>query len=205
MPPRSHLTPIKVEELQEEPTIDHALIEGGLVVDDVLSHGMIDASILDGLMIIGGNADAVIFRNVEMQRCDWSNTTAESSSWSKVLVDGCKLTGTQLNLAVMKDVSFTDCRADLIQLQNAKLQRTSFRHCNLQHAYFNGAKLPKTIFEACDLTGADFSNADIRGSDLRRSKIDGIRIGPEQLRDVIVTQDQALYLASLLGLVVRDS
>jgi hypothetical protein len=45
--------------------------------------------------------------------------------------------------------------------------------------------------------------ASVSGVDFRNSDLDGIRIGPEQLRGVIVTPDQALYLAGAMGLDIR--
>ncbi|MCO5223794.1 MAG: pentapeptide repeat-containing protein [Thermomicrobiales bacterium] len=64
--------------------------------------------------------------------------------------------------------------------------------------------MPGTIFEGSNLTGADFSGADITGSDLRRAIIEDIHIASDQLRNVIVTSDQALYLTRLFGLDVRE-
>lgn len=204
IPARTELTPISKSEFDYEMTIERGLLVDVVVADNRFHHGMIDKSRLDGVTVAGANADGIIVRHTELTRCDWSNTSVESSSWSDTIFDGCKLTGTVFNRAVFKNVELIDIRADLAQFQHAKFQGVRFENCNLQHAFFNGAKLPKTVFAGCDLTGVDFSGATITGSDLRRSKIDGIKIGPEQLKGVIVTQDQALYLAGLSGLVVRD-
>lgn len=202
--PRTALEPVRIDAIGDEPTIENALITGGPLVDARLRNGFIEHSILDRVVAIEATADAMIVRHVRMEQCDWSNTTAESASWTTTFADGCKLTGTKLNRARLKDVTFRECRADFAQFQQAKLERVSFENCNLKHAFFNDATMPDTVFAGCDLSEADFSNATMKGCDLRRARINDIRIAPEQLKGVIVTPDQALYLAGLLGLVIRD-
>lgn len=202
--PRNALDHIRIETIEHEPTVENALIAGGPLVDSRLRNGLLEHSILDSIMVIEANADAMIVRHVRMERCDWSNSSIESASWTTTFVEGSKLTGAKLNRATLKDVTFRECRADFAQFQQAKLVRVIFENCNLKHAYFNDATMPKTVFSGCDLSEADFSHAKMKGCDLRRSRIDGIRIAPEQLASVIVTPDQALYLAGLLGLDIRD-
>lgn len=204
IPQKNELTPIGPADFDYELTIERGLLADAVIEDDRFRHGMIDRSRLDGVAIAGANADGLIVRHTALERCDFSNASMESSSWSDAEFAGCKLTGTRCNRAVFRNVAFFDVRGDLVQFQHARLQQVVFANCSLQHAFFNGAKLAKTVFDGCDLTGADFSGADISGSDLRRSRIEGIKIAPDQLHGVIVTQDQALYLAGLLGLVVRD-
>lgn len=148
IPVRRDLTPLSVDAIEWEPTLERVLVENGTILGERLEHGRIDQSILEAVMVIEANADAVIMRNVLMTRCDWSNTSAESSSWSNTEIDGCKLIGTKLNRAVLKDVTVIECRADFVQLQEARLQSVIFDSCNLQNAFFNSATLPKTVFSA---------------------------------------------------------
>ena len=58
------------------------------------------------------------------------------------------------------------------------------------------------VFDACDLREVDFSHAVLIGADLRRSNIEDIRIGPEQLHGLTLTQDQALYVVAILGITI---
>jgi hypothetical protein len=45
--------------------------------------------------------------------------------------------------------------------------------------------------------------AKLLGADIRDSKIDGIKVSPEDLRGVVVDGIRAAYLSGLLGLIVR--
>ena len=201
---RKRLVALLAGEIGEEPQIESALLQDLHIDDDRLANGRIERSLLDGVTLIGAESRSLLVRGSRFERCDLSASVMEATALIECALDGCKLAGTRLDRAVLEDVVFTECRADLLQLQHARLRRVRFERCQLRGAFFNGAAMPGTIFEACDLSGADFSGADITGSDLRRSRIEGIRVAPDQLQGVVVTHDQALYLAGLLGLVIRD-
>lgn len=203
-PKRQSLAPLPLDDIQDEPAIDGALLQGLAIADDRLANGRIERSVLDAVRLIGADASSLLVRACDLQRCDLSGATMEAASLIRCRIDGCKLTGSTLDRAILRDTVFMECRADLLRLQHAQLEHVRFERCQLRSAFFNGASMPKTVFEECDLTDADFSGADISDSDLRRSRIEGIRIAPDQLRGVIVSHDQALYLAGLLGLVIRD-
>jgi uncharacterized protein YjbI with pentapeptide repeats len=203
-PDRRDLLVMSVEEIDDEPTIDSALLSEIAIGDERLTNGHIVNTLFDGVTLLGAIGNALVVRNSGFARSDLSAATLEAATLASCRLEGCKLTGTRLNRAVLKDVTFIECRADIAQFQFARLERVRFERCQMRSAFFNGAKLAKTVFEQCDLSEADFSQSDVTGSDLRRSRIEGIRIAPDQLRDVIVTHDQALYLAGLMGLVIRD-
>jgi uncharacterized protein YjbI with pentapeptide repeats len=204
IPDRRSLSPVDLDAIEDEPHLESAHIANITLSGDRLKNGLIERSIVEGVVFRDVDATSLIVRSAGFLRTDLSLGALSGASFSRCLFDGCKLTGTRLNRAAFKDVTFSECRSDFLQLQYARLQEVRFERCDLKQAYFNGARMKKTVFEACDLSGADFSQADISGSDLRRSRIEGIRVSPEQLKGVIVTHDQALYLAGLLGLVVRD-
>lgn len=148
-------------------------------------------------------------RHLRMIRCalrvvDAANSDLDQNGWKDVTVTESRFTGAKLNGSILTDVSFTASLMNLMQIQNAKMKNVRFEQCDLRGAYFNGSSMPGTVFEGSNLTAADFSGADITGSDLRRAIIEDIHIAPDQLRNVIVTSDQALYLTRLFGLDVRE-
>lgn len=147
--------------------------------------------------------------HIRMLKCsltgvDAANANIEEAGWKDITVSESRFTGVRLNGSVLTDVTFVESRMDLIQIQNAKLKNVRFEQCDLRGAFFNGCSMSGTVFAGSNLTGIDFSGADINGSDLRRAIIEDIRIAPDQLTKVIVTSDQALYLARLFGLDVRE-
>lgn len=135
---------------------------------------------------------------------DAANANLGESGWRDAYIHESRLTGAQLNFAHMIRTVFDACQMNHCQLQECTLKESRFENCDLRGAYFNGSQMQGTVFEGSNLAGADFSRAVIAKCDFRRANIEDIRISPEQLRGVIVTPDQALYLARLLGLDVRE-
>ncbi len=76
--------------------------------------------------------------------------------------------------------------------------------CRLEEADFRGADLTGTTFVNCDLRGADFGRAKLQGADMSSSRCNDIRIAPGDVRGLVVSREQAVALAKLFGLAVRD-
>ena len=56
----------------------------------------------------------------------------------------------------------------------------------------------------CDLTEADLLGRKLKSADLRESTIDGIRVGARELEGAIIDPLQAVEVATLLGLTVKE-
>src|SRR5699024_8543515 len=115
VPEKSELRSIPSHEFDFEMTIERGLLLDVVVYDDRFRHGMVDKSRLEVVTVSGVNAEGLIVRHTALERCDWSNTSVESPSWSDAIFEGCKLTGVKLNLAVFKNVELHAVRADLVQ------------------------------------------------------------------------------------------
>lgn len=57
--------------------------------------------------------------------------------------------------------------------------------------------------DSCDFTGAEFYAATMKGLDFSTSRIDGILVSANDLRGVIVNEEQAVACAKLFGIVVK--
>ena len=139
-----------------------------------------------------------------LETVDAANAVLDESGWKDILVRESRWTGARANFAHMVDVVFQECQMSHSQLQESTLKDVRFEGCDLQGAYFNGAQMRGSVFQGSNLTGVDFTRADITECDFRRAIIEDIRVAPEQLSGVIVTQDQALYLTRLFGLEIRE-
>jgi uncharacterized protein YjbI with pentapeptide repeats len=180
------------------------LVNAALVEDSVLAGTGIS---LVACEIRGGRilqAERLIMRGCHLEMVDAASARMERSGWRDSTTTGSRFTGASLNEANMDRVVFSDCRMNLMQCQSSKLRNVKFEACDLRGAYFNGSDLTGTGFEGSDLTGADFSGTTLARCDFRRAIIADIRVAPEQLMGVIVTSDQALYLARVFGLDIRE-
>ena len=59
-------------------------------------------------------------------------------------------------------------------------------------------------FRKCNLDGVQFSGARLNGTDLRGCSMLDIKIGMDELVGAIVDHFQAAYLASLMGVIIKD-
>ena len=64
--------------------------------------------------------------------------------------------------------------------------------------------LKQAEFADCDLTRATIHMTAMKGVDLRTCRLDGLNIGIQDMRGMVVTPLQASELARLLGLVIRE-
>jgi hypothetical protein len=55
----------------------------------------------------------------------------------------------------------------------------------------------------CDFTSSEWNDTRLNGLDFSDSIIDGIAVNPDHLRGVIVSQEQAVVMAKLLGIQVK--
>ncbi len=92
----------------------------------------------------------------------------------------------------------------LARFRFASFKSVIFDGCNLQDANFQGADLSGVRFRNCDLSRAELSQAKLTGTDFRTSVIEGMRVGPTEVVGAIVDPFQAAYMASLLGLVIKN-
>ena len=88
-------------------------------------------------------------------------------------------------------------------LRFARCTAVRFEKCDLRNADFQGADLSGVLFVKCNLSDAQFSATTLKGTDLRGSTIENLRVGIKELPGAIVDPFQAAYIAGVLGLVVK--
>jgi len=137
--------------------------------------------------------------------CDLANAEWSEATLSRVELLGCHLTGFQSGEALFQDVLFRECRSSFAQFALAKFKSVRFEDCDLSEANFFEADLSGVTFLHCDLSMADFSKAKLVGADLRGSKIDGMRIGPNELRGATIDPTQAVAFVRGMGIKVDIS
>lgn len=142
--------------------------------------------------------------DLRLENCDLANTIWENATVRRVALNGCRMTGFKAIEAHWQDVVFQECSGALAQFRYAKFKAVRFEKCNLTNADFQGADLSGIQFVQCDLTNAEMSHTTLRGADFRSSKIDGLKVGAQELPGAIVNHFQAVYLATLLGIIVKD-
>jgi uncharacterized protein YjbI with pentapeptide repeats len=139
-----------------------------------------------------------------LETSDLSGVDWEKARFRRVEFMGCRIIGAQFPEAVFEDVLFQECNLERAIITSAKFRSVKFLNCSLREASCEYSDVSGVVLEDCDLTHADLRRARMLGADLRGSKIDGVQAGPEEFSGAIVDSAQALQIAGLLKLVIRE-
>jgi uncharacterized protein YjbI with pentapeptide repeats len=131
--------------------------------------------------------------------------TFERCSLFDVEFTGCKLMGS----------AFTDCELrpltvhygdwSFADLNGAKLRGVKLRGVRLREADLSGADLTEAVLADCDLSGAVLRGVVLARCDLRGSDLSALDPALATLTGAVITPDQAVTIATLLGLSIKDS
>lgn len=115
----------------------------------------------------------------------------------------CKLTGSVFDRCTLDMLRVAGGNWSLVSLAGADLRRAAFTGVRLRESDLSAARLEGATLRDCDLAGAWLSKAKLAKCDLRGSDISALDPAGVDLRGTIVTADQALAIASALGLDIR--
>ncbi len=142
--------------------------------------------------------------DARLEGCDLSGVDWEKARLRRVELIGCRLVGARLLDAELDDVLLRECQGDLALFWSTVCRRVRFEQVRLREASFLKASLPGVVFQGCDLERADLREAELTCADLRRSNLNGMQVGLRELHGAIIDSSQAVYVASLAGVVIRD-
>ena len=143
--------------------------------------------------------------DVRFERGDWSGSIWEKAHVQRGEWLHCRMVGVHWNEASFENVLWQQCNGELARFWSSTFKATRFDQCVLREASFEGCNLAGVVFQQCDLSNADFRGAKLHGADFRSSIISGMQIGIKELQGAIIAPQQAVQLASLLGVVVKDA
>ncbi len=142
--------------------------------------------------------------DVQLENCDLTGASWEDAHLQRIVFNSCRLMGVQLLEARCEDVVFRECTLESAIFASATFKAVRFENCSLREVVFTEADLSHTIFQRCDLTHADLRGSRLIGADFRGSIIDGMQAGAPELKGAIIEPLQAVQVANLLGLIVKE-
>ena len=105
----------------------------------------------------------------------------------------------------LENVSFKACSMRYSNLSESILNKVNFSDCDISESNFIALEaINKTTFDNCKLMGADFSNTKLEHLDFRTCDISNILVKIEDLRGLTVNSFQAMDLATILGIKIKD-
>lgn len=154
-----------------------------------------------------------VFTECTFRRCKFNVSAHSEAAFINCTFKSCSFFDTKFHECKFVGSMFDRCTYDLMEvvggnwshvgLPGANLNKATFNRVRLREADLTGARAEGGSIRDCDLSGAwlhgvNFTDCDLRGSDL--SAID-----PEEteLRGAVITMNQAITIATALGLDVR--
>ena len=189
------------------------LIEDDEKIYDKLIENM-DISNLDESRV---SFDSCIFRNVtfdnctfryidlldvSFEKCDLSNIDFSEGSIYRTEFINCKMLGSKIEDAHLKDCLFKNILGDYTTFSFSKFNKVAFEGSSFVSSIFMEVKNKYMNFNDCDFKKSVFSRTYLEGVDLSNCEIDGIEIGIPELYKVKVNASQGLELVKLIGIIV---
>ena len=147
------------------------------------------------------NADLTDTRFVN---CDFSNTVFSGASVHNVEFVNCKMIGVSFDESRIKNVKFSESLLNLSGISESKLENVLFENARMVTADFFNNKFKNIDFDNCDLSEARFVDTPLKCIDISSSHFESLSIKREDLEGCIVSSVQAIQMAALMGLVVKD-
>jgi uncharacterized protein YjbI with pentapeptide repeats len=190
--------------LDERAELSGVAIERGQIVADSVEGVRVDEARLSRTSLAETKLKKPSWRDVTFESCDLTGAAWEGPVLTRVEFHDCKLVGARWPDAELEDVRFVGCQMSYVAFWSAKLVRVEFERCVLREADFQAADSSGVRFVECDLSVANFADAKLSGADVSTSDIQRIRIGHREAQGLIVSREQAVGVAKLLGLTVKD-
>ncbi len=193
----AHLEEVAAFDLEASGSLDDALVAGVELADHRATGFAIRSSRLAGVTLRSCELHGLEARDVVFEGCDLSGSDLSEARFTRVELVGCRLSGAVLSMSMLKDVRCRDCKLDGVNLRMSEGERVWILASNLHEADFYAATFRSSRMLDCDLSGSEFSKADLGGTHLQGSRLDGAK-GVAGLRGIRVDATQAALLADLL-------
>jgi fluoroquinolone resistance protein len=115
----------------------------------------------------------------------------------------CKLVGTVFDGCTFELLEALEGDWSFVGLAHADLRGASFSGTRMREVDLTGARCRGTKFRDVDMSGGITHGADLTGADLRGSALPSLDPASGQLAGAVIDPDQAMVIATLLGLEVR--
>jgi uncharacterized protein YjbI with pentapeptide repeats len=155
--------------------------------------------------LTGSEFEELQFDDVRLVGCDLATASWYKTTWHRVELVSCHMTGFLAGEALLQDVLFKDCLIDLAQFRFATFKSVRFEHCDLHEADFLEADMSAISFVDCNLRQAELSSTHLAGVDLSTCTIDGAHVGMKELQGATLNITQAIALIEAMGITIKSA
>lgn len=116
----------------------------------------------------------------------------------------CKMVGSVFERCTFDIMTVEGGDWSFVGLQRADLSSATLTGLRMREADLTGARCQGATMRDLDLSGAALTGVDFTGTDLRGSDLSALDPMGAQVRNAIITVDQAITVATALGMQIRD-
>ena len=170
----------------------------GEIIDHRFSECRFDHVTMPQSMESCGYADCLFVH------CDFSNCHMKESAFRRCAFADCRMFGTDLEDSYFEDVRFEHCGCGYANFNASRWKRGAIlssdcSECAFSSCTFSDMELSEDLFEQ-----AEFQSCRLSGMDFSSCSISGMLVSAEDLKGIIVNPEQAIALAGLLGIQVKQ-
>lgn len=197
----SELEPINITGLHDDDSFTDCLIERCTLI------GAAKCLNIERALIRGVKFEAQLraaeFEDVVFENCDLSNVDLSDAILLRVSFINCRMTGINFSGAALKSLTFENDISDYANFHFARIEKALFSGCNCKAADFAEVIFTKVQFSDTNLTKAQMSGSSLCGIDFTSCDINGLGARPENLRGAVLSSEQAVTAAQIIGVIIR--
>lgn len=184
--------------------VEKVRFEGGTVYGGEEERFVFDDCLFKDVSFSSAEMKGAEFVDVVFERCDFSNAVFEDAVFRRCEIIHSKLTGADFSSGKLAHVLFTECEGRYMNFNFSELNEVDYTDCNLTDADFYECNFAQVRFEGCKLENSNFSETDLEGVDLSGNTYDRIEVSLPKIAGCIVSKEQAIGFAQVLGLMVKE-
>lgn len=184
--------------------IEQVRIEGGALPDAEDERLVFDNCLFKDVSFASGNWRGMEFVDCRFERCDFSNAHLENAMLHRCEIVNSKLTGAELSNSTMSHLLIDDCDVRYANFNFARMKEVEFANSSIEDSDFYECEFKQIRFRKCKLHNANFSETDMKGVDLSDNTYERIEVSLDKIAGCIVSKEQAIGFARVLGLTVNE-
>ena len=191
--------------LDEDLLLEVCIVNNSVFENEIVGRIQIENAIIKNCRFSNTDFGRSDFMDVVFENCDFSNVDLSQSSIHRIEFKGCKFVGTNFPACSFGNVVFEESVINLASFFESKLKKVLFDRVIARNTYFYNCKFNSAVeFQSCNLDESNFYNTSLKGVDISSSTFDSLIISFDELKGCKVSPSQAIYFASLMGLVIQD-
>lgn len=184
--------------------IEKARIEGGAMLDAEGERLVFDDCVLKDVSFASSTWRGTEFVDVRFETCDFSNAQMENVMFHRCEIIDSKMTGVDMANSNLGHVLIERCDVRYANFNFSRMKEVEFKESGLEDSDFYECDFKVVRFKECKLNNANFSETDLSGVDLSANTYDRIEVTLPKIAGCIVSKEQAVGFARVLGLTVKE-